>query len=93
MPDHMHMLVEGLSESATLRPFLSHFKQISGYSYKKRHGRSLWQPNYFERVLRGEEGTEQIARYILGNPIRAGLTTSWGEYEYAGSDVFDYKNM
>jgi putative transposase len=91
MPDHVHLLVYGTSESADLPKFVSHFKQLAGFGYRKRSGRTLWQPGYHERVLRDEETTEAIARYILGNPIRAGITQKWGEYQFAGSDLFDYR--
>ena len=33
--------------------------------------------------------SEAVARYIIENPIRAGLTTTLGEYPYAWSDVYD----
>ena len=91
MPDHVHLLVYGTSEAADLRRCISRYKQCTGFEYRKRHGRQLWQPGYHDRVLRDEEATEAIARYILGNPLRAGLVQKWGDYPFAGSDLFDYK--
>jgi hypothetical protein len=44
-------------------------------------------------VLRDDEATAAVARYILANPVRAGLTTELGEYPFAGSDVFDLKEV
>jgi len=91
MPDHLHLLLYGTSEAADLRRCISRYKQITGFEYRSRHGRKLWQPGYHDRVLRDEEATETIARYILGNPLRAGLSKEWGEYPFAGSDLFDYR--
>jgi hypothetical protein len=34
-------------------------------------------------VLRDVEGNETVARYILENPVRAGLVGRVGEYLYA----------
>jgi len=91
MPDHVHLLVYGTSPDASLTAFVAHFKQMTGFAYRQATGQLLWQEGYHDRVLRNEEQTETIVRYILGNPVRAGLTREWGEYEYAGSDLFDYR--
>jgi putative transposase len=39
---------------------------------------------YFDHVLRSDEDTYRHALYMLGNPVRAGLTQAIGEYPYAG---------
>jgi len=83
MPDHAHLLVEALNPTADLRQLVKRWKQSTGISYARARGRRLWQPGYFERVLRIEEGTEQVARYIVMNPLRAGLSQKVGEYPYA----------
>jgi putative transposase len=89
MPDHLHLLVYGIGESADLRAFVAAFKQATGFAYRRQYGRHLWQPGYFDRVLRDDESTEAVARYVLENPVRAGLTARLGEYRLAGSDVYD----
>ena len=66
---------------------------MSAFHYKKSTGRALWQPGYHERILRDEEGTEAVVRYILENPIRAGLTRELGEYRFAGSEVYDLEGL
>jgi hypothetical protein len=48
----------------------------------------LWQRYGFERVLRQEETTQVVARYILENPIRAGLVTRVEDYPFLGSFVY-----
>ncbi len=89
LPDHLHLLVYGTSERADLKAFAAHYKKLTGFEYARRVGRLLWQPGYHDRVLRDEESTEAIARYILENPIRAGLARELGEYPFAGSDLYD----
>jgi putative transposase len=88
MPDHVHLLVEGAAESADGKRFIALAKQYSGFSYAQRYGRRLWQRYAFERVLREDEDTSLVARYILGNPVRAGLARSVEEYTYLGSTRF-----
>ena len=72
---------------------MKRFKQMTGFSYKRQMKQALWQAGYNDRILRDDEQSESIARYILENPIRAGLTTTWGEYPYAWSDVYDLDGL
>jgi putative transposase len=82
MPDHLHLLVTG-DEWSSLPDFARHFKQLTGYAYSRRTGRKLWQTSYWDHVLRAEEDIEVVARYVWGNPVRAGIV---GDYRaYAGS--------
>jgi putative transposase len=84
MPDHVHLLLAGRCPDARLRMFVGAWKQNTGYAFTRmRTGARLWQPSYFERVLREVEGNETVARYILENPVRAGLVGRVGEYPYA----------
>ena len=89
MPDHVHLLVYGTSLCADLRAFVVHFKKLTGFEYSQGTGRRLWQSGYHDRVLRDDESTEAVARYVLENPVRAGLTREIGEYPHAGSDLYD----
>lgn len=89
MPDHVHLVVYGTSQRADLRAFVVHFKKLTGFEYRRGTGVRLWQPGYFDRVLRDDESTEAVTRYTLENPVRAGLATRLGEYRFAGSDLYD----
>jgi putative transposase len=88
MPDHLHTLMSGQTECASLTDFVHRFKQRTGFRHRRIHRKPLWQPGYHERVLRDDESTGAVARYILENPVRAGLSTQLGEYPYAGSPVY-----
>jgi len=85
MPDHLHLLVEGKSPSSDLQQFGKYAKQYSGFSYKREHGRHLWQPSFNDRVLRSDDDTWGVARYIVENPLVAGLATRADEYPFCGS--------
>ena len=89
MPDHLHLLVEGLSSRAALLPFCKVVRMRLACDYSTRAGRSLWQRGYWERVLREDEETETYARYIFGNPIRKGLVQSFRAYPFSGGTWFD----
>src|SRR5204863_611539 len=88
MPDHAHLLIEGLDDGSDLRRFAKAAKQSSGFAHARRVGRPLWQEGYFDRALRKDEDMKTIARYILQNPVRAGLVAHPSEYRFSGSDLW-----
>jgi putative transposase len=89
MWDHVHLLVEGRRADADFLAFVKMAKQKTGYWYRRHVGGRLWQEGYFERIVRSEEDTESVARYILGNPVRAGYVPTITAWPFSGSDVFD----
>jgi putative transposase len=93
MPDHAHMLLEGVRVDADFRKFVAMFRQRSGYRFKRATGKSLWQDGYFERVLRSDEEYLPIAAYIFANPVRADLCASIGEYPFSGADRYSMKEL
>jgi REP-associated tyrosine transposase len=87
MPDHFHALAAGLREDADFTQFAWLAKQRSGYHYKRVYESRLWQDSYFDRVLRSAEPEMTVIRYIVSNPIRAGLVQAPQEYPFWGSQV------
>ena len=43
MPDHLHLLVIGLSATSDLLAFLKSLKQKTAYEFRQKFGRDLWQ--------------------------------------------------
>lgn len=41
---------------------------------------SLWQNGFHDRALKREEDLVKIARYVVANPLRAGLVEKLGDY-------------
>lgn len=93
MPDHVHVLIEGVREDADARKFIVKAKQCSAHAYASRFGQRLWQPFGYEHVLRDDEKVQVVARYIVENPVRAGLATTVLEYPFVGSEVYDIKEL
>ena len=93
MPDHVHSLVEGKHAAADFREFVRIFKQRSSYEWKRKCGTVLWQRNYFEHVLRNDEDTIGVAKYILENPVRGNLVRRPQDYVYLGSLTMDVANL
>jgi len=93
MPDHAHLLVEGLDDASDLRRFVREAKQRSGFEHARQSGRRLWQDGYYDHVLRDDESSLAVTRYILENPIRAGLAERVDGYPHSGSEVYTMKEL
>lgn len=88
MPDHLHLLLVG-SEGSDLVKFLKAFKQKTGYYFKGRFGKPLWQKSFYDHVLRKRESINDVAGYIFENPIRKKIVDDFRKYPYSGSFVID----
>lgn len=85
MPDHLHLLLEG-TENTNLKEFIRVFKQMTSYHCKSALG-GFWQRSYYDRILRRDEDSVAVARYILNNPVRRRLVETVTAYPYSGSFV------
>jgi len=92
-PNHLHLLVESTEYDLDLVKFVSLFKQLTGYWYKQKHGTKLWQKSFDDRVLRNNEATKQVMRYIFENPVKDGLVEDWREYPYLGSLTYNLDDL
>ena len=74
MPDHLHWLLT--LENGTLAGLTKRVKARSARAL----GRPTWQANFHDHAVRSEESLRDIARYIVANPLRAGLVARIGDY-------------
>ena len=82
MPDHLHWLLQ-LPEGSSLSSTVGSMKSQSGNSINQLLGKSsspVWQRGFHDHALRRDEDIMRIARYIVANPLRAGLVGSIGDY-------------
>ena len=47
--------------------------------YRGNHGR-VWQDGFHDHALRREEDLRAAARYVVANPLRAGLVETIGQW-------------
>lgn len=80
MPDHFHWLFELRSKS--LSSVMKQVKARSAISVGRVRPEAapLWQPGYHDIAVRHEQDLTALARYIVANPLRAGLVNRIGEY-------------
>lgn len=80
MPDHFHWLVE--LKNSTLPALMLATKSCSARAVNaslKRCG-PLWQRGFHDRAIRREDDLHAVARYIVANPLRAGLVRRVHDY-------------
>jgi REP element-mobilizing transposase RayT len=80
MPDHMHCLVQ--LRDKTLAELMCRIKSRSSLAVNQALGRRgrMWQKGYHDRAVRREDDVKALARYVVANPIRAGLVTRVHDY-------------
>ncbi len=77
MPDHLHWLMQ-LGEHVNLSTCVQGVKSL----VSRQLGQTVWQPGFHDRAMRQEEDLQALARYIVTNPLRAGLVKRVGDYPH-----------
>lgn len=86
MPDHIHLFVQG-DPSFRLDPWVGGLKRAVSVSLGRSSSAPLWQPGFFDHLLRSDESYAQKWEYVRENPVRHGLVSSAGEWLYQGEIV------
>ena len=93
MPDHVHFLVTATREGADFPAMVKAWKQKTGFEWSRRCGQKLWQHGYWERILRDNENTLSVCRYIIENPVRGQLVADPAEYPLSGSTEYTIEQI
>ncbi len=80
MPDHFHWLLE--LQETDLADVMCRIKSRSTLCINRARGSTgpFWQRGYHDRAVRAEDDLRKIARYVIANPLRAGLVEHIGDY-------------
>ncbi len=81
MPDHWHGLLQ-LGERETLAGLVQHLKTNSARRLPADVARPVWARGFHDHALCREADLRGVARYIVMNPVRAGIVRSSGTYPY-----------
>ena len=77
MPDHLHWLLQ-LENDGSLSGVIRLYKAKVTLSLRQK----IWQRGFHDHALRNDENLCDVARYVIANPLRAGLVKSIGEYPH-----------
>ncbi|HMO05546.1 MAG TPA: transposase [Kiritimatiellia bacterium] len=94
MPDHVHFFCTESSQASakTLNQFMQAWKQWTAKAViaAKASGSPVWQPQFFDHVLRSDESYAEKWEYVRQNPVRAGLVTEPSAWTFQGHIDFDH---
>jgi len=97
MPDHLHFLcrltesdvklVKAGARGTVVEGVLDHLARFKSYttnqSWKFGYKGQLWQKGSYDRVLDLDWPFEEVAQYILDNPVRKEMVETWEEWSYS----------
>ena len=86
MPDHMHFFVRG-SDDFELAKWINSLKRSISLAVGATKKRPLWQPGFFDHLLRNDESYSQKWEYVQENRVRAGLVEQADQWPYQGEFV------
>ena len=80
MPDHLHWLVE--LKDTKLSAMVRRVKSVSTRRVNTAtgHAGSVWQRCFHDCAMRREDDLKAMARYVIYNPVKAGLVERVGDY-------------
>jgi REP element-mobilizing transposase RayT len=83
MPDHFHALVQ-LGDATSLARWVQRLKALATMECHRVEGATarVWSRAFHDHALRQEEDVLGTARYVLNNPVRAGLVDDLMRYPY-----------
>ena len=83
MPDHLHWLFD-LGEAVSLGRVMQSMKSFSARRLNALQGVTgkVWQAGFHDHALRSEEDVRRVARYVVANPLRAGLVMHLGDFPW-----------
>lgn len=87
MPDHIHLFVR-IGSDSRLKDFIRLLKQALTKELK-RLGEigDIWQPGFFDRLLRHSESYFEKWNYVRENPVRADLVKCSEDWPWQGEVI------
>jgi putative transposase len=93
MPDHMHVMIQGLEETSRPKVAMDEFKSGAGLWLARHRPDFELQKDYHDRIVRAAEDWRAHAFYVFQNPLRAGLVDDPYAYPFTGSVGYDLVEM
>ena len=89
MPDHVHVFVSfSKADISSLNRLSGWVKALKGclsmiWRLQKKAS-PYWQKGFFDHIIRSGESYAEKWRYVVENPVRAGLVHNWEKWPYQG---------
>lgn len=85
MSNHVHVLLTHNSKQRPLFRLLQSHKGFTARQCNKvlgRTGATFWQDESYDHLVRKDGEFERIVRYILQNPVKAGMAKIWSDWPW-----------
>jgi REP element-mobilizing transposase RayT len=89
MSNHGHVVCTPLAkENGEMNSLTEIFQSLKRHTARKSNdilGRSgaFWQDESYDRIVRDQAELERIVKYVLYNPVKAGLVTDWKDWKWS----------
>lgn len=86
MPDHVHFFARCGPEAKPLSGFMRDWKSWTAQNIVRIAGATapIWQPEFFDHVLRSADSYAEKWHYVSENPVRAKLANTATDWPHAG---------
>lgn len=83
MPDHWHGVIR-IGQDDSLSAAVQRLKANSARHVRKEHPHvgHVWAGGFHDHALRSHEGLKDVVRYVVRNPVAAGLVRRVGGYPF-----------
>jgi putative transposase len=85
MPNHIHIVFELIEGNKGISKILQSIKRTSARKCNlvlNRNGK-FWQDESYDRLVRDDKELYFIIKYVLINPVNAGLVDNWSDWKYS----------
>jgi REP element-mobilizing transposase RayT len=84
MDNHFHLVIE--APRARLSAGMKRINQLHAQRFNHRQGRTghVFQGRFASYVIEDDEYLEAVCRYVIANPVRAGLTVRADDWRWCG---------
>ncbi len=89
MPTHTHVLFTPLTATSgkphALSSIMQSLKGYTAHEANKLLGRdgAFWHHESYDHAVRDADERERIVKYILNNPVKAGLVANWRDWPWS----------
>ncbi|GAB4494810.1 MAG: transposase [Anaerolineales bacterium] len=91
MPNHVHLVITPFEkitgQEYSLSEILHNIKRNSAKQANKILGKSgdFWQHESYDHFVRSDAELERVVKYVLHNPVKAGLCKEWTDWRWSYS--------
>jgi len=84
MPDHLHFFCAPRVAETSLKNWMQVWRACATRSWPWAEEKPIWQKDFFDRDLRSRESYGEKWRYVVENPVRAGLVERAEDWKWQG---------